>query len=199
MKALIIVDVQNDFCPGGSLAVENGDRIISNINKFSTLGKFDLVVATQDWHPENHISFASSHLVEDFSQVGEKIVWPVHCKQGTRGAELRPSLNQNPINMILRKGMNLAADSYSAFADDDGVETGLRKCLDGVDEIYIVGIATDVCVKATALDAVTAWRDKAPKVYVIKDACAGVTAEGEEDAIKFMSEHRIKIITTDEV
>jgi nicotinamidase/pyrazinamidase len=195
MKALIISNVQNDFCPGGSLAVGDGDRIIPKINKLTGSGKFDLVVATQDWHPQNHISFAKSHMVDPFTQVGEKTVWPDHCVQGSKGAELRPSLNQNHINMILRKGVGLSIDSYSAFADDDGEETGLRKYLDGVDEIYIVGIAT----KATALDAVTAWRDNSPNVYVVRDACAGITPEDEDEAISFMSEHGIMIVSTDEV
>ena len=199
MKALIIVDVQNDFCPGGSLATENGDRIIKNINKLSTSREFDTIVATQDWHPKYHISFASSHEVDPFTTIGEKMVWPDHCIQGTLGAELRPSLNTENVNLILRKGMSLSADSYSAFADDDGKLTGLKKYLDGVDEIYIVGIATEVCVKATALDAVTAWQENSPSVFVVEDACSPVSGSGEEEALQFMSEHGIKITQTNKI
>ena len=198
MRALIMVDVQNDFCPGGSLAVENGDRIIPFINRLSNSGKFDIVVATQDWHPKHHISFASSHHVEPFTKVGEEIVWPDHCVQGTPGAELRPSLDQKPINVIIRKGMDLGVDSYSGFADQNGKLTGMKKLLDGVDEIVIVGIATDVCVKATATDAITAWYDRDVKVTLIKEAMAGVTEEGTEDAIYWMENHGIKVITMKE-
>lgn len=198
-KALIIVDVQNDFCPGGSLAVEDGDKIIPNINKLSKSGEFDIIIASKDWHPRNHISFAKTHNVEPFTQVENKIVWPIHCVQGSTGAELRPSLNTHKINLILHKGMDLNHDSYSAFADDDGKETGLRDILKSEYDMYICGIATDVCVNATALDAFTAWKINNPDVYVITDACAGVTPEGVEDTLSDLETKGIKLITTGEI
>ncbi len=204
MKVLLIIDCQNDFCPGGSLAVENGDRIIPIINKLSNSGQFDKIIATQDWHPENHISFASSHKVEPFTMVGKEMVWPEHCKQSTKGAELRPSLDQSPIKFIIRKGMRLGVDSYSAFLENDkNTKTGLCNIICEKDvkpedvDIYIVGIATDVCVLNTALDArVLNWEGR---VFVVEDACAAVTPEGGVEAIERMRSEGIIIINSEEI
>lgn len=198
-KALIVVDCQNDFCPGGSLAVKDGDKIIPNINKLTGSGEFDIIIASKDWHPQNHISFAKSHGVDPFTQVGEKTVWPIHCVQGSVGAELRPSLDTHNINLIIHKGMDLNHDSYSAFADDNGKETGLRDILKGEYDMYVCGIATEVCVNATALDAFSAWGVDNPDVYVITDACAGITPEGEEDTLGDLVPKGIKIVTTKEL
>jgi nicotinamidase/pyrazinamidase len=198
-KALIVVDVQNDFCPGGSLAVKDGDKIIPNINKLTSSGEFDIIVASKDWHPQNHISFAKSHGVDPFTQVGEKTVWPIHCVQGSAGAELRPSLDTHNINLIIHKGMDLSHDSYSAFAEDNGKETGLRDILKGEYDMYVCGIATEVCVNATALDAFTAWGVNNPDVYVITDACAGITPEGVEDTLNDLVSKGVKLVTTKEI
>lgn len=195
-RALIILDCQNDFCPGGSLEVKDGDHIIPYINKLSNSGLFNIVVATQDWHPENHISFASSHGVEEFTMVESEIVWPNHCEQGKVGSNLRSSLDQNPINVIIRKGMSIDHDSYSGFADNNGKLTGMNKILDGVTEVVIVGLATDYCIKATVLDALTAWADKREvKVSIIQEAMAGVNPETTNLAIEEMTKAGAELFT----
>lgn len=200
MKALIIVDVQNDFCPGGSLAVNNGDKIIKKINKLSNSGEFDVVVATQDWHPNGHVSFASSYKLPDFAVKDGEILWPDHCIAGTKGAEFRPSLDQRPISAIFRKGMKHSVDSYSAFLDNDkDTETGLANFLDfndDEDEVYIVGIATDVCVYNTARDAMAQY---GLITYVIEDACAPVTEEGGKEKLEELKKYSIKVISTKDI
>lgn len=198
MNVLIIVDVQNSFCPGGSLAVENGDRIIPTINKLSTSGKFDMVVATQDWHPEGHMSFASRYGAEPFTENEEagQVVWPDHCVQGTKGADLRPSLDAKPIQFIIRKGMNKDMDSYSAFLENDKkTKTGFSRLVPEGSNVYVVGIATDVCVLNTALDAV----EFGYKVKVVKDAVAGVTDQDAEVALGDMEEKGVEVITSDSI
>lgn len=160
MQALLIVDVQNDFLPGGSLAVPNGDEIIPVINDL--IPKFDLVVATQDWHPQNHSSFASNHPgkkpLEEIRVKGKmQTLWPDHCVQGSHGAEFPEGLNTNAIEAIFRKGTDPKVDSYSAFYDNDHQKpTGLKDYLigKGVDELYVCGLAGDICVYYTMLDAV---------------------------------------------
>lgn len=200
-KYLIIVDVQNDFCPCGSLAVEDGDKIIPNINRLTASEKFDKVIATQDWHPEGHISFASRHGLEPFTKVtlpdfsGQVTVWPVHCVAGTIGAELNPSLRQEQIHYIMRKGYRKDVDSYSAFMENDKeTETGLGNLIDCGADIYVVGIATDVCVLNTAMDALDYGN-----VYVVEDACAGVTTKGTEEAITKMKRFGIHVLQTKNV
>lgn len=198
-KYLIIVDVQNDFCPGGSLAVENGDKIIMNINKLSASEKFDIVIATQDWHPRNHISFAATHHWKEFVEIevsyGIQMLWPKHCVAGTQGAEFRPSLWQEPIHYIIRKGYRKDVDSYSAFVENDRkTKTGLGDLIDCGADIYVVGIATDVCVVNTAMDALDYGN-----VYVVEDACAGVTSEGAEKAIMKMKRFDIHVVQTENV
>lgn len=159
MKALIIVDVQNDFLPGGALPVPEGDKIIPEINRIQE--KFDLIVATQDWHPEGHISFASSHKGKkpfDVIQLsyGEQILWPDHCVRGSYGADFSSLLDTKKIEAIFRKGTDVNVDSYSAFYDNNRQKTtGLAGYLrdKGVREVYVCGLATEVCVFYTAKDS----------------------------------------------
>jgi nicotinamidase/pyrazinamidase len=159
--ALIVIDPQNDFCPGGALAVPEGDNIMSGIDEFAE--KFGMVVLTQDWHPENHKSFASAHGVAPFSTVampyGEQVAWPDHCVQGRWGAEFHYVINRtvNRAKLILRKGYNPEVDSYSAFYENDKTtKTGLAGFLrdKGVKRCFFVGLAFDFCVAYSALDAV---------------------------------------------
>lgn len=173
MNVLIIVDVQNDFCPNGPLAVDNGENIIPTINQLSNSKYFDLIVATQDWHPKQHMSFASKYNTTafEFNAEANQVVWPDHCIQNSKGAELHSLLDQAPIQFIVRKGMHSTVDSYSAFMDnDESSETGLFNLIPKNANVYISGIATDVCVLNTALDA----KKKYKNVLVISDACAEV-------------------------
>lgn len=158
MKALIIVDVQLDFLPGGALAIPQGDEIIELINREQS--KYELVVATQDWHPAGHKSFASKHGLPLGSKIElnglEQELWPDHCIQGSLGAALAPALNQERIEAIFRKGMNPLIDSYSGFFDNGRLKsTGLDAYLRGrgVDEVHVCGLAADFCVYFTAMDA----------------------------------------------
>lgn len=159
MKALIIVDIQNDFLPGGALAVPQGDTIIELINKIQA--RYELVVATQDWHPKNHQSFASMHINANvFDEIllngMPQTLWPDHCVQGEFGAELSSLLDCKSIQTIIRKGMNPKVDSYSGFFDNDSAfSTGLSGYLKdrGVTEVHICGLAADFCVYFTAMDA----------------------------------------------
>lgn len=158
--ALIIVDMQNDFLPGGALAVAGGDEIIPEINRLSI--EYDLVVATQDWHPHNHGSFASQHEGARPFEMGQlagmpQVMWPDHCVQGSFGADLTRELNQERVEAIFRKGMNPEIDSYSAFFDNGKLKaTGLEGYLRGrgVTEVHICGLAADYCVWYTAKDAI---------------------------------------------
>jgi len=158
-EALIVIDVQNDFCPGGALAVAGGDEIISRINGLMT--EFPTVVLTQDWHPADHTSFADNHPgAEPFSLIdmpyGPQVLWPTHCVQGTEGAEIHWTLRTDPAQLIVRKGFRAGIDSYSAFFENDHVTpTGLEGYLRsrGVTALTLVGLATDYCVAYSALDA----------------------------------------------
>ena len=165
MKALIIVDLQNDFIPGGSLAVPDGDKIITRVNELQK--KFDVVVATQDWHPANHKSFASQHEgknpfdIIDLNGL-QQTLWPDHCIQGTKGAELHKDLNTNKIEAIFRKGTNPEIDSYSGFFDNGRKKsTGLHGYLQErkVSSVFVCGLAADFCVYYTALDALSVGYD----------------------------------------
>jgi nicotinamidase/pyrazinamidase len=176
MKALILVDLQNDFLPGGALAVPEGDRVIPVANRL--LDAFPLVVATQDWHPANHGSFAANHPGQKpFDQVDlgglPQTLWPVHCVQGTPGAELAPGLDRSRIARIFQKGTDPEIDSYSGFFDNGRRKaTGLGDWLkeQGVTEVFVCGLATDYCVKFTALDAVALGF----RTHLVLDACRGV-------------------------
>jgi nicotinamidase/pyrazinamidase len=157
--ALIVIDVQNDFCPCGALAVAGGDEIVGGIN--ALMGEFQVVVLTQDWHPANHLSFADNHPgAAPFSLTempyGPQVLWPAHCVQGSEGAMFHPDLRTEPGQMVIRKGFRPAIDSYSAFFENDKVTpTGLDGYLRsrGVSHVTLVGLATDFCVAYSALDA----------------------------------------------
>lgn len=159
MKALIIVDVQHDFLPGGSLAVEQGDQVIDYIN--SIQANYNVVVATQDWHPANHQSFASQHVgKKPFDEIIlhgiPQVLWPDHCIQGSFGAEISPQLNMNHVQAIFRKGMDVQVDGYSGFFDNGRIHhTGMNGFLQELDvrEVHVCGLAADYCVYYTAMDA----------------------------------------------
>ena len=158
MRALIVVDVQNDFCPGGALAVAGGDEIVAPIN--NRMADFDAVILTQDWHPAGHSSFASSHEVAEFSTTempyGSQVLWPDHCVQGSIGAAFHKDLDIDRADLILRKGYRPGIDSYSAFFENDRrTATGFEGYLKtrGVFDVTFVGLATDYCVAYSALDA----------------------------------------------
>ena len=175
--ALIIIDVQNDFCPGGALAVKDGDSVVPVINSLS--GRFNTVVVTQDWHPAGHLSFASSHSAAApydtfvLPDGTEQTLWPDHCVAGTEGAQFHPALQIDSADLILRKGTNPDIDSYSAFLENDRITvTGLQGYLSarGVTEVYICGLATDYCVFFSAMDAA----DSGFSPSVVIDACRGI-------------------------
>ncbi|BBO35613.1 bifunctional nicotinamidase/pyrazinamidase [Lacipirellula parvula] len=176
MKALLIIDVQNDFLPGGALAVPRGDEVINAVNLL--IPQYELVVATQDWHPPDHGSFAAEHPrrgVGDVVRLGDldQVLWPTHCVQGEHGAELSNELNHADIHHVVRKGTDPTVDSYSAFFDNARRRsTGLAEYLRsrGVDEVHVAGLATDYCVKATALDAI----DLGFRVVLLQHAVRGV-------------------------
>ena len=179
-EILVIVDVQNDFCPGGALAVPQGDRIVPAVNGLAA--EFVHVVLTQDWHPPGHASFASSHPGKqpfDTVQVsyGEQILWPDHCVQGTRGADFHPDLDVPHAELVLRKGFRTAIDSYSAFFENDRrTPTGLVAYLKErrFERITLCGLATDFCVFYSALDG----RQAGFEVTVATAACRGIDMDG---------------------
>ena len=182
MKALILVDIQNDFLPGGALAVPNGDAVIPVANRLQPM--FPLVVATQDWHPANHGSFAANHPGKKvFEQIDlnglPQTLWPVHCVQGTAGAELAPGLNREHIAKIFQKGTDAGIDSYSGFFDNGHRRaTGMAEWLKGkgVTEVHVCGLATDYCVKFTALDAISSGF----KTHLVEDASRGVNLQPDD-------------------
>ena len=176
MKALLIIDVQNDFLSGGALAVPQGDEVIDAV--IELIPQYEIVVATQDWHPSNHQSFAAQHPQREVGEVVrlgdlDQVLWPTHCVQGELGAELSNRLNPYDIDHVIRKGVDPQIDSYSAFFDNARQQsTGLAEYLRdrGVDEVHVAGLATDYCVKATALDAI----DQRFRVVLLQHAVRGV-------------------------
>ena len=176
MKVLIVVDIQNDFLPGGSLAVGQGDEVIPIINQL--MDKFELVVATQDWHPAEHGSFASNHKgrkpgdqIELFGL--NQILWPDHCIQNSSGAEFSRELNVSSIDKIIQKGTDMLIDSYSGFFDngkkkDTGLDGYLKE--NKVETVFVVGLATDYCVKYTAMDA----KELGYRTFIVPDATRAV-------------------------
>jgi nicotinamidase/pyrazinamidase len=200
MKALLLVDIQNGFCPGGNLPVPNGDQVVPVANKLIDSGKYDLIVASQDWHPPGHGSFASSHPGKKPFEMGElsgkvQMMWPDHCIKNTLDAELHPMLKSEEIDLIQQKGENPLVDSYSAFRDNDqDASTGLSDFLEdqGVTELDVCGLATDYCVKFSALDALEMM--PGVKVRFIEDASRGITPEGVAAAIDEMHARGIEII-----
>ena len=179
MKALLLIDIQNDFLPEGSLAVPHGDKIIPVVNKLQNY--FELIVATQDWHPQDHKSFASNHKdrrpfdVIDLNGL-EQTLWPDHCVQGTAGADFPSQLSTNKVEVIFRKGTDPGIDSYGGFYDNGHLKsTGLADYLRGkkVDEIYLTGLAGDICVYYSAMDSL----HEGFKTYIIEDATSPLSAE----------------------
>ncbi|KFE34771.1 bifunctional nicotinamidase/pyrazinamidase [Thioclava atlantica] len=183
-KALIVIDMQNDFCPGGALAVAGGDEIVPRVNALMT--RFDTVVLTQDWHPADHSSFASQHEgAAPFTQVhmdyGLQTLWPDHCVQGSDGAEFHPDLAVERAQLILRKGFRAGVDSYSAFFENDHkTATGLAGYLRerGIEELSFAGLATDFCVAWSALDAAKLGF----RATVLEGACRAIDLEGSLSA-----------------
>lgn len=185
MQALIVIDVQNDFCPGGALAVAEGDLIVPGIN--ALMQDFGAVILTQDWHPAGHSSFASTHDAAPMSMMdmpyGPQVLWPDHCIQGTDGAAFHKDLNTNAADMIIRKGYNPAIDSYSAFFENDHeTPTGLHGYLQtrGINDLVMVGLATDFCVNFSAIDAAQLGY----KVTVNTSLCRAIDFDGSLDAAK---------------
>ena len=200
-KALLVVDIQNDFTPGGALGVNRGDEVIEIANR--VMKNFDHVIATQDWHPPDHKSFASQHegkIPGEFIELNglPQILWPDHCVMGTRGAEFAPGLNISGITKVVQKGLNKEVDSYSGFFDNaHGHATGLEDYLrsQGIDDLYILGLATDYCVKYTALDA----RKLGFNIGLIIEGVRGVELNpGDCDAaIEEMKEAGVKVVSID--
>jgi len=198
MKALLLIDIQNDFVPGGALAVPDGDEIVPIVNELQK--RFELVIATQDWHPPDHASFAANHPGKKPGDIIElngltQILWPVHCVQNTPGADFVPALARTRINKVIQKGTDPQIDSYSGFYDNaHRRSTGLGRYLTSktVAELYIAGLATDYCVKFTALDALPLKY----KTYVIEDACRGVHLQPNDVAQAFsaMEEAGVQLI-----
>ena len=202
MRALILVDIQNDFCPGGALAVKDGNAVVAVANRL--IERFNLVVATQDWHPENHKSFASQH---DGVNVGDafelnglpQTAWPTHCVQGTAGADFVSGLNLTGVE-VFQKGTNPEIDSYSGFFDNGhrqstGLETYLKD--QGVTDVFVMGLATDYCVKFTALDAAKVGF----KTTLILDGCRGVELKDGDvaTAVNEMKDAGVTIARSDEL
>jgi nicotinamidase/pyrazinamidase len=201
-SALIVVDVQNCFLPGGSLAVKEGDQIIPVINRIAK--GFENVVMTQDWHTPHHISFASTHEGKKPFEViklayGNQVLWPDHCVQGTEGAQIAKDINIPQAELIIRKGYHNEVDSYSAFLEaDKETHTGLGGYLKerGIDTVFITGLATDFCVAWTAVDA----RHAGLTTYVVEDACRGIDVGGSlAKAWTDMTEAGVKKIQSSDI
>mgnify|MGYP006271777987 CR=1 FL=1 len=183
MKALLIVDLQNDFCEGGALEVPDGSSIVPTVNEL--IDNFDIVLQTQDWHPDGHSSFASSHKDKSPNDTieldyGTQVLWPDHCVQGSDGAEFHPELNTLKSQVIIRKGFRRDIDSYSAFFENDQhTKTGLTGYLQtrGITDLYTVGLATDFCVKWTILDGI----DEGFNMHIVEDAVKGIDLDGSLD------------------
>jgi len=199
--ALIVVDLQNDFIPGGSLAVDGGDTIISGINEMmATFAKARAgIILTQDWHPADHQSFAGSHPgkhpfdpVDGIDGIGP-VLWPDHCVQGTAGADFHPQLNVNAAHLILRKGMRRDLDSYSAFTENDReTETGMAGYLEnaGFKRIFLCGLALDYCVFWSAMDG----PGKGFETYVVTDLCKGIASDTTEEAVSQMTANGVLLV-----
>ena len=203
MRALILVDIQNDFLPGGALAVPSGDTVIPVINQLQPL--FPIVIATQDWHPANHRSFAANHpgrkVFEQIELNGlPQTLWPVHCVQQTHGVELAVTLNRTRIARVFPKGTDKNIDSYSGLFDNGRhMSTGLSEWLkaQGVTEVFVCGLATDYCVKFTALDAVKMGF----KTFFVEDSSRGVNLRPDdvEKAIGEMKRAGVAVVQSAEL
>jgi len=193
--ALLVIDVQNDFCSGGALAVPKGDEIVDGINQL--MPEFEAVILTQDWHPASHSSFASYHNADPMTLVempyGPQVLWPDHCIQGKTGSNFHPELRTDPADMIIRKGHNPAIDSYSAFFEHDHeTPTGLEGYLRtrGIEAVTLVGLATDYCVHYSAVDAAKLGFN----VTVRMDLCRAIDFDGSLAAAeRNMSDHGVAL------
>lgn len=203
MRALILIDLQHDFLPGGALAVKEGDQVIPIANRLQ--GQFERVIATQDWHPQTHESFAANH---SGGQVGEvidlhglpQVLWPVHCTQGSTGAALASDLETDHIDAVFRKGIDPEIDSYSGFFDngrrrETGLATYLRE--QGITQVYLMGLATDYCVRYSALDAVSLGLE----TYLITDGCRGVELQAGDiaQALQEMKDAGVQLILSTDI
>ncbi len=201
MKALIVVDLQNDFVPGGSLAVPRGDEIIPLVNKIQE--KFDLVVATQDWHPKSHLSFASNHPGKNVFDVVmlnglEQVLWPDHCVQGEKGALFSRNFDDRRVEAIFRKGTDPSIDSYSGFFDNGRKKsTGLGDYLRGrgVRQVYLCGLAAEFCVLYTALDAI----ELGFETYYLEDVTRSLSQEGFKQAKEQVLQRGGKLLRSEEL
>lgn len=201
--AFVAVDVQNDFCPGGALAVPEGDRVVPLINALAKA--FPIALLTQDWHPQGHVSFASSHpdkKAYDSADSGGRALtlWPDHCVQGTQGAAFHPELDLKPYRLIIRKGFRKGLDSYSTFYENDGATpTGLTGFLHGlkVNTVVLAGLALDYCVYYSAIDAIV----EGFGVAVVQDACRAVDqpAGNAAKALAYMRQRGVRVIASEEV
>jgi nicotinamidase/pyrazinamidase len=199
-RALLVVDVQNGFCANGNLPVPGGDAVVPVINRLMAEGGYDLIVASQDWHPPDHKSFASQHPGKKPFEMGSlrgrpQVMWPDHCVQGSRDAELHPELDRNRIHLVQRKGEDRETDSYSAFRDNHaerttGLEAELKR--HGIEQLDVCGLATDYCVKFSALDAVAML--PGVKVRVIENASRGITPEGVKSAFEELRQAGVAVV-----
>ncbi|MDI7863814.1 bifunctional nicotinamidase/pyrazinamidase [Rhizobiaceae bacterium n13] len=205
MRALLLVDIQKGFCPGGNLPVVDGHEVVPVANRLIDSGRYDLIVASQDWHPEDHGSFASQHPGKTVFEIGTlsgkpQMLWPDHCVQGTEDAAFHPDLNVDAVHHVQQKGQHRHVDSYSAFRDNDqDAHTGLADVLKekGVTELDVCGLATDYCVKFSALDAV----EMLPGVTVrfIEDASRGISPEGVAAAKEEMLAKGVEITDSEAI
>lgn len=202
MEALLVVDIQNDFCPGGALEVPDGDAIIPAVNRL--IDRFDIIIQTQDWHPPKHRSFASSHEGKNpYDTVkmdyGTQVLWPDHCIQGSKGASFHPDLNTLKTQVVIRKGFRREIDSYSTFFENDHqTTTGLTGYLRqrGVTDLYTAGLATDFCVKWSVLDGI----DEGFTMHLVTDAVRGIDLEGSlGQAVEEMKQKGARFVTSDEL
>jgi len=200
VKALLIVDLQNDFCEGGALEVPDGSTIVPVVNKL--IDRFDCVIQTQDWHPEGHSSFASSHVGKNpydtiEMDYGTQVLWPDHCVQGSNGGDFHPDLNTQKTQVIIRKGFRKQIDSYSTFYENDQhTKTGLTGYLHdrGITDLYTVGLATDFCVKWSVLDGIK----EGFIMHIVKDAVKGIDLDGSLDAAwSEMKDAGVHVLTSD--
>ena len=201
-SALLMIDIQNDFCPGGALAVDEGDKIVSSINSIQE--KFTVKILTQDWHPKNHKSFASNHKNKDPMSTtqmfyGTQVLWPDHCIQGTEGSRFHAKLITDNADLIIRKGFRPEIDSYSAFFENDQkTPTGLDGYLKsrGLNTIYLCGLALDFCVYFSAIDGAKLGYN----VTVIKDACRAIDLNGSlQNSLNDMKSKGVKLSSTFEL
>lgn len=195
MKALLIVDIQNDFMPNGALGVEDASSIISKINQIMPF--FELIVATKDWHPDNHVSFAKTHQKQPGDVLQNLILWPDHCVQNTFGSEFPKDLQSANIDKIFFKGSSAFEESFSGFYTSPGISNGLHEYLQekGVKEVFIVGIALEYCVNATALDA----ESLGYRANVIKEAVAAIDRSKKFEFLEMFKNKGVSCLSINEI